>query len=157
MCLQERVAKRNRKLVDYDSSRHHLEVVQNAKKPDEVKIDKVKAVEKKAHKPNDGLRVSKHLSMFTEHSRLTCKMKPVSQLSDRVYVESFSLSRLRKRCRPQRLFMKTSTKSSKRNCLSFSGGEIFRVPPSAVDFNCWHTLKDSIVPMCSFEMCSRVS
>ncbi|XP_061115058.1 bridging integrator 2a [Conger conger] len=38
--VKERVAKRGRKLVDYDSSRHHLEVVQNAKKKDEAKIAK---------------------------------------------------------------------------------------------------------------------
>ncbi|XP_014002229.2 bridging integrator 2 isoform X1 [Salmo salar] len=37
---QERVAKRGRKLVDYDSSRHHLEAMQNAKKKDDVKIAK---------------------------------------------------------------------------------------------------------------------
>uniref|UniRef100_A0A673W9D4 Bridging integrator 2a n=1 Tax=Salmo trutta TaxID=8032 RepID=A0A673W9D4_SALTR len=37
---QEKVAKRGRKLVDYDSSRHHLEAMQNAKKKDDVKIAK---------------------------------------------------------------------------------------------------------------------
>ncbi|XP_033619524.1 bridging integrator 2 isoform X4 [Fukomys damarensis] len=36
----ERIAKRGRKLVDYDSARHHLEAVQNAKKKDEAKIAK---------------------------------------------------------------------------------------------------------------------
>lgn len=38
--VKEKVAKRNRKLVDYDSSRHHLEALQNAKKKDEVKVTK---------------------------------------------------------------------------------------------------------------------
>ncbi|TRY86660.1 hypothetical protein DNTS_005011 [Danionella cerebrum] len=38
--VRERVAKRNRKLVDYDSARHHLTVLQNAKKKDDVKIGK---------------------------------------------------------------------------------------------------------------------
>ncbi|XP_066522815.1 bridging integrator 2b [Hoplias malabaricus] len=38
--VKERVAKRGRKLVDYDSSRHHLEALQNAKKKDEAKISK---------------------------------------------------------------------------------------------------------------------
>ncbi|XP_064778565.1 bridging integrator 2-like isoform X2 [Oncorhynchus masou masou] len=38
--VRERVAKRGRKLVDYDSSRHHLEAMQNAKKTDDVKIAK---------------------------------------------------------------------------------------------------------------------
>ncbi|XP_012618097.1 bridging integrator 2 [Microcebus murinus] len=38
--IKERIAKRRRKLVDYDSARHHLEAVQNAKKKDEAKIVK---------------------------------------------------------------------------------------------------------------------
>ncbi|XP_061470929.1 bridging integrator 2 isoform X2 [Rhineura floridana] len=38
--IKERIAKRGRKLVDYDSSRHHLEALQNAKKKDEPKIAK---------------------------------------------------------------------------------------------------------------------
>ncbi|XP_037704065.1 bridging integrator 2 isoform X2 [Choloepus didactylus] len=38
--IKERIAKRGRKLVDYDSARHHLEAVQNAKKKDEAKITK---------------------------------------------------------------------------------------------------------------------
>lgn len=45
MRFQERVAKRGRKLVDYDSARHHLEALQSAKKKDEAKITKV-AIEK---------------------------------------------------------------------------------------------------------------
>ncbi|XP_021514474.2 bridging integrator 2 [Meriones unguiculatus] len=38
--IKERIAKRGRKLVDYDSARHHLEAVQNAKKRDEAKTAK---------------------------------------------------------------------------------------------------------------------
>ncbi|XP_031211921.1 bridging integrator 2 [Mastomys coucha] len=38
--IKERIAKRGRKLVDYDSARHHLESVQNAKKKDEAKMAK---------------------------------------------------------------------------------------------------------------------
>ncbi|XP_018426455.1 PREDICTED: bridging integrator 2 [Nanorana parkeri] len=38
--MKERIAKRGRKLVDYDSARHHLEALQNAKKKDEAKITK---------------------------------------------------------------------------------------------------------------------
>ncbi|XP_052415557.1 bridging integrator 2-like [Carassius gibelio] len=38
--VKERVAKRGRKLVDYDSARHHLEALQNSKKRDEAKISK---------------------------------------------------------------------------------------------------------------------
>uniref|UniRef100_A0A8C3LTX8 Bridging integrator 2 n=1 Tax=Chrysolophus pictus TaxID=9089 RepID=A0A8C3LTX8_CHRPC len=39
--IKERIAKRGRKLVDYDSARHHLEALQNSKKKDEAKIAKV--------------------------------------------------------------------------------------------------------------------
>lgn len=39
--VQSRIAKRGRKLVDYDSARHHYESLQTAKKKDEVKIAKV--------------------------------------------------------------------------------------------------------------------
>ncbi|XP_042524667.1 bridging integrator 2 isoform X1 [Dipodomys spectabilis] len=38
--IKERIAKRSRKLVDYDSARHHLEAVQNAKKKDDAKTAK---------------------------------------------------------------------------------------------------------------------
>ncbi|KAM6928765.1 bridging integrator 2a [Lycodopsis pacificus] len=38
--VREKVAKRGRKLVDYDSSLHHLEALQTAKKRDDVKINK---------------------------------------------------------------------------------------------------------------------
>ncbi|CAO2600813.1 Bridging integrator 2, partial [Lemmus lemmus] len=38
--VKERIAKRGRKLVDYDSARHHLEAVQSAKKKDEAKTAK---------------------------------------------------------------------------------------------------------------------
>ncbi|XP_073432831.1 bridging integrator 2 [Dendrobates tinctorius] len=38
--MKERIAKRGRKLVDYDSARHHLEALQSAKKKDEAKIVK---------------------------------------------------------------------------------------------------------------------
>ncbi|XP_036722086.1 bridging integrator 2 isoform X2 [Balaenoptera musculus] len=38
--IKERIAKRGRKLVDYDSARHHLEAVQSAKKKDEAKTAK---------------------------------------------------------------------------------------------------------------------
>ncbi|XP_043080966.1 bridging integrator 2a [Puntigrus tetrazona] len=38
--VREKVSKRNRKLVDYDSARHHLTGLQNAKKKDDIKIGK---------------------------------------------------------------------------------------------------------------------
>uniref|UniRef100_UPI00358F2E6F amphiphysin isoform X1 n=1 Tax=Myxine glutinosa TaxID=7769 RepID=UPI00358F2E6F len=38
--IKARISKRGRKLVDYDSARHHLESLQSAKKKDELKIAK---------------------------------------------------------------------------------------------------------------------
>ncbi|XP_056654185.1 bridging integrator 2 isoform X2 [Monodelphis domestica] len=38
--VKERISKRSRKLVDYDSARHHLEALQNSKKKDETKTIK---------------------------------------------------------------------------------------------------------------------
>lgn len=38
---QARIAKRERKLVDFDSARHHFASVQKSKKKDEAKIAKV--------------------------------------------------------------------------------------------------------------------
>ncbi|GCC18224.1 hypothetical protein chiPu_0020752 [Chiloscyllium punctatum] len=38
--VEKRIAKRGRKLVDYDSCRHHLESLHSAKKKDEAKITK---------------------------------------------------------------------------------------------------------------------
>ncbi|XP_062872053.1 bridging integrator 2a [Trichomycterus rosablanca] len=48
--MRERVAKRNRKLVDYDSTCHHLESLQNAKKKDDIKIGKAEEEMKTAKK-----------------------------------------------------------------------------------------------------------
>lgn len=39
--LQARIAKRDRKLVDFDSARHHFASIQKGKKKDEAKIAKV--------------------------------------------------------------------------------------------------------------------
>ena len=38
---QARIAKRDRKLVDYDSARHHFASLQKGKKKDDVKMAKV--------------------------------------------------------------------------------------------------------------------
>ncbi|XP_039612447.1 myc box-dependent-interacting protein 1 isoform X2 [Polypterus senegalus] len=46
--IKARIAKRGRKLVDYDSARHHFESLQHAKKKDEVKIAKPVSLLEKA-------------------------------------------------------------------------------------------------------------
>ncbi|XP_073490521.1 myc box-dependent-interacting protein 1 isoform X3 [Aquarana catesbeiana] len=46
--IKSRIAKRGRKLVDYDSARHHFESLQNAKKKDDTKIAKPVSLLEKA-------------------------------------------------------------------------------------------------------------
>ncbi|XP_028917661.1 myc box-dependent-interacting protein 1 isoform X13 [Ornithorhynchus anatinus] len=46
--IKSRIAKRGRKLVDYDSARHHYEALQTAKKKDETKIAKPVSLLEKA-------------------------------------------------------------------------------------------------------------
>uniref|UniRef100_A0A6I8SC64 Amphiphysin n=1 Tax=Xenopus tropicalis TaxID=8364 RepID=A0A6I8SC64_XENTR len=48
--IKNRIAKRSRKLVDYDSARHHLESLQNAKRKDEGRISKAEEEFQKAQK-----------------------------------------------------------------------------------------------------------
>lgn len=48
--IKTRIAKRSRKLVDYDSARHHLEALQNAKRRDEGRISKAEEEFQKAQK-----------------------------------------------------------------------------------------------------------
>ncbi|VCW69322.1 unnamed protein product, partial [Gulo gulo] len=49
-CQQNRIAKRSRKLVDYDSARHHLEALQSSKRKDESRISKAEEEFQKAQK-----------------------------------------------------------------------------------------------------------
>ncbi|XP_055003132.1 amphiphysin isoform X4 [Sorex araneus] len=48
--IKNRIAKRSRKLVDYDSARHHLEALQSAKRKDESRISKAEEEFQKAQK-----------------------------------------------------------------------------------------------------------
>ncbi|KAG8442747.1 hypothetical protein GDO86_011523 [Hymenochirus boettgeri] len=48
--IKNRIAKRSRKLVDYDSARHHVEALQNAKRRDEGRISKAEEEFQKAQK-----------------------------------------------------------------------------------------------------------
>ncbi|XP_015209948.1 amphiphysin isoform X8 [Lepisosteus oculatus] len=48
--IKTRIAKRSRKLIDYDSARHHLETMQNSKRRDEGKITKAEEEFNKAQK-----------------------------------------------------------------------------------------------------------
>ncbi|XP_058152749.1 amphiphysin isoform X2 [Dasypus novemcinctus] len=48
--IKNRIAKRSRKLVDYDSARHHLEALQGSKRKDESRISKAEEEFQKAQK-----------------------------------------------------------------------------------------------------------
>ncbi|XP_043432447.1 myc box-dependent-interacting protein 1 isoform X32 [Prionailurus bengalensis] len=55
--IKSRIAKRGRKLVDYDSARHHYESLQTAKKKDETKIAKAEEELIKAQKVFEEMNV----------------------------------------------------------------------------------------------------
>uniref|UniRef100_H2RLB9 Bridging integrator 2b n=1 Tax=Takifugu rubripes TaxID=31033 RepID=H2RLB9_TAKRU len=95
--VKERVAKRGRKLVDYDSARHHLEALQSAKKKDEAKITKAEEEFTKAQNVfeeiNNELR--EELPVLYQ-SRIGCYVtvfQNVSNLRDVFYKEMSVLNR----------------------------------------------------------------
>ncbi|KAM7423342.1 hypothetical protein PAMA_011074 [Pampus argenteus] len=95
--VKERVAKRGRKLVDYDSARHHLEALQNAKKKDEAKITKAEEEFNKAQNVfeeiNNELR--EELPVLYQ-SRIGCYVtvfQNISNLRDVFYKEMSVLNR----------------------------------------------------------------
>ncbi|XP_029990040.1 bridging integrator 2b isoform X2 [Sphaeramia orbicularis] len=95
--VKERVAKRGRKLVDYDSARHHLEALQSAKKKDEAKIAKAEEEFNKAQNVfeeiNNELR--EELPVLYQ-SRIGCYVtvfQNISNLRDIFYKEMSVLNR----------------------------------------------------------------
>uniref|UniRef100_A0A8C5GIX6 Bridging integrator 2-like n=1 Tax=Gouania willdenowi TaxID=441366 RepID=A0A8C5GIX6_GOUWI len=95
--VKERVAKRGRKLVDYDSARHHLEALQSAKKKDEAKISKAEEEFNKAQNVfeeiNNELR--EELPVLYQ-SRIGCYVtvfQNISNLRDVFYKEMSVLNR----------------------------------------------------------------
>ncbi|KAM8756554.1 bridging integrator 2b isoform 2-T2 [Acanthopagrus schlegelii] len=95
--VKERVAKRGRKLVDYDSARHHLEALQSAKKKDEAKITKAEEEFNKAQNVfeeiNNELR--EELPVLYQ-SRIGCYVtvfQNISNLRDVFYKEMSVLNR----------------------------------------------------------------
>ncbi|KAF6728576.1 Bridging integrator 2 [Oryzias melastigma] len=95
--VKERVAKRGRKLVDYDSSRHHLEALQSAKKKDEAKITKAEEEFNKAQSVfeeiNNELR--EELPVLYQ-SRISCYVtvfQNISNLRDVFYKEMSGLNK----------------------------------------------------------------
>ncbi|XP_054446818.1 bridging integrator 2 isoform X2 [Pteronotus mesoamericanus] len=94
--IKERIAKRGRKLVDYDSARHHLEAVQNAKKKDEAKIAKAEEEFNKAQHVFEDLNqeLLEELPVLY-NSRIGCYVtifQNISNLKDVFYREMSKLN-----------------------------------------------------------------
>lgn len=89
--VREKIAKRGRKLVDYDSARHHLEALQSAKKKDDIKINKAEEEMNAAKAVYEGLNndLKEELPVLYD-SRIGCYVAvflAVSNLRDTFYKE----------------------------------------------------------------------
>ncbi|XP_040007759.1 bridging integrator 2a isoform X1 [Xiphias gladius] len=81
--VREKVAKRGRKLVDYDSSRHHLEALQTAKRRDDVKINKAEEEMNYAKSVYEGINNELKEELPVLHdSRIGCYVAVFSALSN---------------------------------------------------------------------------
>nr|XP_033795860.1 bridging integrator 2 [Geotrypetes seraphini] len=94
--VKERIAKRARKLVDYDIARHHLEALQNAKKKDEIKIAKAAEEFNKAQTVFENLnRELREELPVLYNSRIACYItifQNISNLRDIFYKEMSKLN-----------------------------------------------------------------
>ncbi|XP_063149842.1 bridging integrator 2 isoform X2 [Candoia aspera] len=94
--IKERIAKRGRKLVDYDISRHHLETLQNAKKKDEAKIAKAEEEFYKAQTIFEELNKELREELpVLYNSRIACYVtifQNISNLRDIFYKEMSKLN-----------------------------------------------------------------
>ncbi|XP_075301898.1 bridging integrator 2 isoform X2 [Opisthocomus hoazin] len=95
--FKERIAKRGRKLVDYDSARHHLEALQSAKKKDEAKIAKAEEEFNKAQAVFEDLNRDLREELPVLYgSRVACYVtifQNISNLRDVFYKEMSKLNR----------------------------------------------------------------
>uniref|UniRef100_A0A8C1ZFT4 Bridging integrator 2 n=1 Tax=Cyprinus carpio TaxID=7962 RepID=A0A8C1ZFT4_CYPCA len=94
--VKERVAKRGRKLVDYDSARHHLEALQNSKKRDDAKISKAEEEFNKAQEVFEDINkeLREELPVLYQ-SRISCYVtmfQNISNLRDVFYKEMSTLN-----------------------------------------------------------------
>uniref|UniRef100_A0A3Q4H9A4 Bridging integrator 2 n=1 Tax=Neolamprologus brichardi TaxID=32507 RepID=A0A3Q4H9A4_NEOBR len=132
--VKERVAKRGRKLVDYDSARHHLEALQGAKKKDEAKIAKAEEEFNKAQNVFEEINNELREELPVLHQRIGCYVtvfENISNLRDVFYKEMSGLNRelynVMKKLETQhsgKAFiikgLNTSSKSKKRKSLAIS-------------------------------------
>ncbi|XP_053564202.1 bridging integrator 2 [Bombina bombina] len=94
--MKERIAKRGRKMVDYDSARHHLEALQNAKKKEEAKVAKAEEEFNKAQIIFEDLNKELREELpVLYNSRIGCYVsifKNISNLRDTFYKEMSKLN-----------------------------------------------------------------
>ncbi|XP_030323999.1 bridging integrator 2 [Calypte anna] len=94
--FKERITKRGRKLVDYDSARHHLEALQSAKKKDEAKIIKAEEEFNKAQVVFEELNKELREELPVLYgSRIACYVtifQNISNLQDVFYKEMSKLN-----------------------------------------------------------------
>ncbi|XP_022063053.2 bridging integrator 2a [Acanthochromis polyacanthus] len=95
--VREKINKRGRKLVDYDSSLHHLEALQTAKKRDDIKIKKADEEMKSAKSVYEWINneLKEELPVLFD-SRIGCYVtvfSSVSNLRDIFYKEMSTLNR----------------------------------------------------------------
>ncbi|XP_076022996.1 bridging integrator 2a [Genypterus blacodes] len=94
--VREKVSKRGRKLIDYDSSRHHLEAMQTAKKRDDIKINKAEEDMNVARHVYEGINNElKEELPFLYESRIGCYVSifsAVSTLRDTFFKEMSTLN-----------------------------------------------------------------
>ncbi|XP_029362764.1 bridging integrator 2a isoform X2 [Echeneis naucrates] len=94
--VREKIAKRGRKLVDYDSSRHHLEALQTAKKRDDIKINKANEEVNYAKSVYEGINNELKQELPTLYdSRIGCYVtvfSAISSLRDTFYKEMCTLN-----------------------------------------------------------------
>lgn len=94
--VREKIAKRGRKLVDYDSSRHNLESLRSAKKKDDVKINKAEEEMNAAKSVYEGINNELKEELPVLHdSRIGCYVavfQSVSNLRDTFYKEISTLN-----------------------------------------------------------------
>ncbi|KAG9491639.1 hypothetical protein GDO78_000248 [Eleutherodactylus coqui] len=94
--MKERIAKRERKLVDYDSARHHLEALQSAKKKDEAKTVKAEEEFNKAQMIFEDLNKELREELpVLYNSRIGCYVtifQNISNLRDVFYKEMSKLN-----------------------------------------------------------------
>lgn len=94
--VKERVAKRGRKMVDYDSARHHLEALQNSKKKDDAKVSKAEEEFYKAQEVFEDINkeLREELPVLYQ-SRISCYVtvfQNISNLRNVFYKELSSLN-----------------------------------------------------------------